>query len=88
MLISHVFKDFKGRKGGQVERRAEGEGTKRVALQMSLTTCRCPGLFPGLPGREEGNSVLPETRQHIPDQNQNLSSLLTGGDQAPTLRSG
>ena len=46
------FKDFIGRKGGQIERR-EGEGTK-VALWLSPATCRCPGiigLFLGLPRR-------------------------------------
>ena len=63
MEISQVFRDFKGGKGGQV--RGEGGGTKRVALQMSLATCRHPGvmgLFPGLLGREDGNSALSETR--------------------------
>ena len=39
-------------------------------------------------GREDGNSALPETRDQITDQNQNSSSLPTGGDQALTLRSG
>ena len=46
------------------------------------------GHFPGLPGREDGNLAYqkPETRYQIPEQNSN--SLLTGGDQALTLRSG
>ena len=64
-------------------------GDKRMALQTSPDTWRCPGvtgLFPGLPGREEGNSTLPENGNQIPDQNS--SSLPTRDDQAPTLRSG
>ena len=72
MEISQAFKEFQGRKGGQVERREEGE-TKGVDLQMFLDTCECPGvtgLFPRLLGREDGASSLP-----------------TGGDQAPTFRS-
>ena len=44
MKISQVFKDFKGRKGSQVERRGggrPGEGeAKGVALQTSPVTCR------------------------------------------------
>ena len=56
-----------------------------------LVTCRCPGvmrLSPGLPGREDGNPTLPETRGQIPDLNQSQSSLPTRGDQVSTLRSG
>jgi len=39
----------------------------------------------GLQRREDWNSALPEIR---PDQNQNSSSLLRGGDQSPILSSG
>lgn len=44
MENSRVFKDFKGRKGGQVARKEEGERTKGVALQAAPATCRNPGV--------------------------------------------
>ena len=66
MKISQVFKDFKGRKGSQVERRGwrtQERGAKGVALQMSPATCRYPGvmgLYPGPP--EKGGLELGPTR--------------------------
>ena len=65
MKISQVFKDFKGRKGSQVERRGRRweRRAKRVALHMSPATCRYPGvmgLYPGLP--EKGGLELGPTR--------------------------
>lgn len=62
---SDVFKDFKRRKGSQVERRGRRRerGAKGVALQTSPATCRHPGvtgLFPGLP--EKGGLELGPTR--------------------------
>ena len=57
MKISQVFKDFKGRKGSQVERRRgrrRERGAKGVALHTSPATCRYPviiGLYPGPPDR-------------------------------------
>ena len=66
MKISPTFKDFKGRKGSQVERRGwrtQERGAKGVALQMSPATCRYPGvmgLYPGPP--EKGGLELGPTR--------------------------
>ena len=65
MKISQVFKDFKGRKGSQVERRGRRRerGAKGVALQTSPATCRYPdvtGLYPGPP--EKGGLELGPTR--------------------------
>ena len=65
MKISQVFKDFKGRKGSQVERRGRRQErrVKGVALQTSPATCRYPGvmgLYPGLP--EKGGLELGPTR--------------------------
>ena len=63
---SDVFKDFKRRKGSQVERRRRRRrerGAKGLALQTSPATCRYPGvmgLFPGLP--EKGGLELGPTR--------------------------
>ena len=81
------IKDFKGRKGSQVERRGRRRerGVKGVALQTSPATYRYPGimgLFPGPP--EKGGLELGPTR----NQNQNSSSLPRGGDQSPILSSG
>ena len=82
------IKDFKGRKGSQVERRSgrrRKRGMKGVALQTSPATYRYPGvmrLFPGPP--EKGGLELGPTR----NQNQNSSSLPRGGDQSPILSSG
>ena len=66
MKISQVFRDFKGRKGSQVERRRgkrRERGAKGVALQTSPATYRYPGvmgLFPGPP--EKGGLELSPTR--------------------------
>ena len=66
MKIPQVFKDFKGTKGSQVERRRGRRwerGTNRVALQTSPATCRYPGimgLYPGPP--EKGGLELGPTR--------------------------
>ena len=61
MKISQVFKDFKGRKGSQVERR--GEGAKWVAFLMSLADTQALRDFAlSLQRREDWNSALPETR--------------------------
>ena len=66
MKISQVFKDFKGRKGSQVERRRgrrREREAKRVALQTSSATYRYPGvmgLYPGPP--EKGGLELGPTR--------------------------
>ena len=55
MKISQVFKDFKGRKGSQVERRRGRRRERRaksVALHTSPATCRYPditGFYPGPP---------------------------------------
>ena len=60
------MKDFKGRKGSQVERRRGRRwerGAKGVALQTSPATCRYPGvmgLYPGPP--EKGGLELGPTR--------------------------
>ena len=65
MKISQVFKDFKGRKGSQVERR--GEGAKWVAFLISLADTQALRDFAlSLQRREDWNSALPETR---PEQN-------------------
>ena len=55
MKISQVFKDFKGRKGSQVERRGRRweRRAKRVALHMSPATCRYPGIMAFYPGPPE-----------------------------------
>ena len=64
--MSQVFKDFKGRKGSQVERRRGRRWKRRakgVALQMSPATCRYSGvigLYPGPP--EKGGLELGPTR--------------------------
>ena len=74
MKISQIFKDFKGRKGSQAERRTGRRwerGVKGVDLQTSPATCRYPGitgLYPGPPEKRDWNSALLETR---PDQKQN-----------------
>ena len=66
MKISQIFKDFKGRKGSQAERRTGRRwerGVKGVALQTSPATCRYPGvmgLYPGPP--EKGGLELGPTR--------------------------
>ena len=63
---SQVFKDFKGRKGSQVERKGRRRRERRakgMALQMSPVTCRYPGimgLYPGPP--EKGGLELGPTR--------------------------
>ena len=69
MKISQVFKDFKGRKGRQVERRGDevGEGAKWVTFLISLATCRYPGikgLYPEPPekGRLEFSPARNQTR--------------------------
>ena len=66
MKISQVFRDFKGRKGSQVERRRGRRwerGAKGMALQTSPATYSYPGimgLFPGPP--EKGGLELNPTR--------------------------
>ena len=65
MKISQVFKDFKGRKGSQVERRGEevGEEAKWVAFQISLADTQALRDFTlSLQRREDWNSALLETR--------------------------
>ena len=67
MKTSRVFKDFKARKGSQVERR-RGRRWERGAkgmLQASPASCRTQALWNftlGLQRREDWNSVLRETR--------------------------
>ena len=79
MKISQVFKDFKGEKRDQVERRGVRRwerGAKKVALQTSLAICRYPGitgLYPGPP--KKGGLGLGPTRNR-PDQNLLLLLLL------------
>ena len=69
MKISQVFRDFKGRKGSQVEkkgRRRRERGAKGVALQTSPAACRYPGVmgvYPGPP--EKGGLELGPTRTRI-----------------------
>ena len=64
--MSQVFKDFKGRKGSQVERRRGSRRERRakgVALQTSPATCRhlgITGLYPG--PSEKGGLELDLTR--------------------------
>ena len=76
MKISQVFKDFKGEKRDQVERRGGRRlerGVKKVALQTSLAICRYPGitgLYPGPP--RKGGLELGPTRNR-PDQNRTES---------------
>ena len=56
MKISQVFKDFKGRKGSQAERRRgrrQERGMKGVALQTSPATYRYPGIMGLCPGPPE-----------------------------------
>ena len=71
MKISQVFKDFKGRKGSQVERRRgrrRETGAKGVALQTSPATCRYPGvmgLYPGPPEKEELELSLTRNQTRI-----------------------
>ena len=66
MKISQIFKDFKGRKGSQVESRGvrrQDRRAKGVDLQTSLATCRhtdIMGLYPGPP--EKGGLELSPTR--------------------------
>ena len=91
MKISQVFKDFKGRKGSQVERRRgrrQEKGQKGWPYRRLLPPTDTPALWDfslGLQRREDWNSALQELR---PDQNQNSSSLPRGGDQSPILNSG
>ena len=71
MKISQVFKDFKGRKGNQVEirggrrweRRQKGWPYRRLLPPADTQALR--DLTLGLQRREDRNSALPETR---PDQ--------------------
>ena len=91
MKISQVFKDCKGRKGSQVERR-EGRrwerGKNGWPYRCFLPPADTQALWDftlGLQRREDWNSALPEIR---PEQNQNSSSLPRGGDQSPILSSG
>jgi len=66
MKISQIFKDFKEKKGNQVERRRgrrQERGAKGVALHTSPVTCRYPGimrLYLGPP--EKGGLELSPTR--------------------------
>ena len=66
MKISQVFKDFKGRKGSQVERRRgrrQERGAKRVDLHTSPATCKYSdimGFYPGPP--EKGGLEFGPTR--------------------------
>ena len=56
MKISQVFKDFKGRKGSQVERRRGRRRERRaksVALHTSPATCRYPDITGFYPGPQE-----------------------------------
>ena len=67
MKISQVFKDFKGRKGSQVERRrgTRWERGAKGVLQASPASCRIQALWNftlGLQRRQDWNSVLTETR--------------------------
>ena len=84
------IKDFKGRKGSQVERRRgrrRERGAKGVAYRRLLPPTDIQVLWDfslGLQRREDWNSALPEIR---PDQNQNSSYLPRGGDQSPILSS-
>ena len=86
--ISQVFKYFKGREGGQVERRG---GRKQETSQTSVrspATCRHPGitgLYSGPPGKGEPelgptrNQTRPEQNQnsnHKPDQNRTRIQVL------------
>ena len=103
MKISPTFKDFKGRKGSQVERRGGRrweKGAKGMALQTSFASCKYPditGLYPetpvkgGLvlgPIRNQTRSEQNQNSNQKPDQNQNLSSQPRGVDQALLLSSG
>ena len=69
MKISQIVKDFKGRKGNQVERRRgrrrRWERGAKGMLQAPPASCRTQALWnstPGLQRREDWNSVLTETR--------------------------
>ena len=100
MKISQVFRDFKGRKGSQVERRRRRR-QERGDKKGGLTDVSCHLQIPlqdftlGLQRREDWNSALPESRtdqnrtriETRPEQNQNLSSLPRGGDQPLILSS-
>ena len=69
MKISQVFKDFKGRKGSQVERRRgrrQGRGAKRVALQTSPATCRHLGITGLYPGPSEKGGLELDLKQRFP----------------------
>ena len=91
MKISQIFKDFKERKGSQVERRwgrRRERGEKRGPYRHLLPPVDTQALWDftlGLQRREDWNSALPEIR---PEQNQNSSSKPRGGDQSPILSSG
>ena len=90
MKISPVFKDFKGRKGSQVEgrRKEVGEGAKWVAFLISLADTQALRDFT-LSLQEKGKLEFGPTRnQTRTEQNQNSSSLPRGGDQPPILSSG
>ena len=84
---SDVFKDFKRRKGSQVERkrrRRRERGQKTWPYRRLLPPADTQALqdFPlGFQKREDWNSALPETRP------ENSSSLPRGGDQSPILSS-
>lgn len=82
MEISQVFRDFKGRKGGQVERKGEGGGT--IGGLVDITCHQALQDFPL--GFQAGRTGTQPSRNQTADQNS--SSLLTGGHQAPTLSSG
>ena len=86
MKISQIFKDFKERKGNQVERRSgrrQERGEKEWPYSHLLPPEDTQALWDftlGLQKREAWNSALPGTR---PEQNQNSSSLPKQGDQSP-----
>ena len=73
MKISQIFKDFKEKKGNQVERRRgrrQERRAKGVALSTSLVICRYPGimgLYLGPPekGELELNPIRNQTRTEL-----------------------
>ena len=72
--MSQVFKVSKGGKEARLKEEGYGGGTKGVPLQTPGGLLQMQGVMrpsPGLSGREDGNSTLPETRGQIPDLNQN-----------------
>ena len=76
MKISPTFKDFKGRKGSQVERRGRWRQERRVkgmALQASPATCRQPGVMELYtePPEKGGLELGPTRNQTRLEQNQN-----------------